>query len=149
MQRDISVPPGAVRAEHIAELRATAAARLPAMLGEVIHAVEEPFQQVIYDIDIPRMVFGRTCLIGDAGFIAQPHAAAGTAKAAANAWALAEALAAHDTIPAALAAWEPGQLALGRQLLERTQRLGHRSQFAGTWDPTDPDVLFRLRQAGP
>ena len=149
VQRDISLPPGAVRAEHVGELRATAAARLPAVLGEVVQAVADPFLQVIYDVDIPRMVFGRTCLIGDAGFIARPHAAAGTAKAAANAWALAEALAAHDTIPAALAAWEPGQLALGRQLLERTQRLGSRSQFTGTWDPTDTDALFRLRDEGP
>ncbi len=149
VQRDISLPPGSVRADHVAELRATAAARLPALLSDVVQAVDEPFLQVIYDVDIPRMVFGRTCLIGDAGFIARPHAAAGTAKAAANAWALAEALSSHDTIPAALAAWEPGQLDLGRQLLERTQRLGTRSQFTGTWDPTDPDVLFRLREEGP
>jgi len=149
VQREISLPPGAVRADHVAELRATAAARLPAVLAEVVLGTAEPFLQVIYDVDIPRMAFGRTCLIGDAGFIARPHAAAGTAKAAANAWALAEALAAHDTIPAALAAWEPGQLALGRQLLERTQRLGTNSQFTGTWDPTDPDVLFRLREEGP
>jgi 2,6-dihydroxypyridine 3-monooxygenase len=149
VQRDISLPPGSVRAEHVAELRATAAARLPAALAEVVHAVEEPFLQVIYDVDIPQMAFGRTCLVGDAGFIARPHAAAGTAKAAANAWALADALAAHPSIPAALAAWEPGQLALGRQLVERTQRLGTRSQFSGTWDPTDPDVLFRLREQGP
>lgn len=149
VQREISLPPGAVRADHVAELRTTAAARLPAVLAEVVHAAAEPFLQVIYDVDIPRMVFGRTCLIGDAGFIARPHAAAGTAKAAANAWALADALATYDTVPAALAAWEPGQLALGRQLLERTQRLGARSQVSGTWDPTDPDVLFRLREEGP
>jgi 2,6-dihydroxypyridine 3-monooxygenase len=149
VQRDISLPPGSVRSEYVAELRATAAARLPAALAEVVHTVEEPFLQVIYDVDIPRMAFGRTCLVGDAGFIARPHAAAGTAKAAANAWALADALAAHPSIPAALAAWEPGQLALGRQLVERTRRLGTRSQFSGTWDPTDPDVLFRLREQGP
>ena len=149
VQREISLPPGSVRADHVTELRATAAARLPAVLSEVVQAVAEPFLQVIYDVDLPRMAFGRTCLIGDAGFMARPHAAAGTAKAAANAWALAEAIAAHGAIPEALAAWEPGQLALGRQLLERTQRLGTRSQFTGTWDPTDPDVLFRLREEGP
>ena len=148
-QREISLPPGAARPDHVAEVRATAAARLPPVVAEVVQRAREPFVQVVYDVEIDRMAFGRTCLIGDAGFVARPHAAAGTAKAAANAWALAESLAAHDTVPAALAAWEPGQLALGRQLVERTKRLGERSQFTGTWDPTDPDLLFRLREEGP
>ena len=33
------------------------------------------------------MAFGRICLIGDAAFAVRPHAAAGTAKAAADGWA--------------------------------------------------------------
>jgi 2,6-dihydroxypyridine 3-monooxygenase len=147
--RDVSIPPGGVRHEHVAELRATAAARLPPVLSEVVHAVHDPFVQVVFDVEVSRMAFGRTCLVGDAGFVARPHAAAGTAKAAANAWALAEALGSHDDVVAALAAWEPGQLALGRQLVERTRRLGHRSQVSCTWDPLDRDVLFRLRDEGP
>lgn len=149
VQRDISVPPGLVREAHVAELRATAAARLPQVVSDVVQATEQPFLQVIYDVAAPRMVFGRTCLIGDAGWVGRPHAAAGTAKAAADAWALAEALTEHDTIPAALAAWEPRQVAVGRQLMERTRRLGIRSQFTQTWDPADPDVIFRLREEGP
>ena len=148
-QRDISLPPGAARADHVAEVRSTAAARLPPVIAEIVQLAREPFLQVVYDVEIDQMAFGRTCLIGDAGFVARPHAAAGTAKAAANAWALAESLAVHDTVSAALEAWEPGQLALGRQLVERTKRLGDRSQFTCDWDPTDPDVLFRLRGEGP
>ena len=42
--------------------------------------------------DAPRMAFGRLCLIGDAAFVARPHAAAGTAKAAEDGWQLARAL---------------------------------------------------------
>ena len=94
------------------------------------------------------MAFGRTCLIGDAGFVARPHAAAGTAKAAANAWALADALARHSDVRDALAEWEIDQLELGRQLLARTRRVGMRSQFVGDWDPYDSDVFFRLREDG-
>lgn len=146
--RDISLPPGAVRAEHVAEMRATAAARLPGAIAQVVLAVDQPFVQVVYDVEVPRMAFGRTCLIGDAGFVARPHAAAGTAKAAANAWALADALQQHDDVPAALAHWEVGQLELGRQLLARTRRVGARSQFTGDWDPRHPDVFFRLREDG-
>ena len=147
--REISLPPGAVRAVHAAEVVAVAQARLPGVIAEVVAACTEPFLQVVYDVEIDRMVFGRTCLIGDAGFVARPHAAAGTAKAAANAWALAEAMASHDDLDAALAAWEPGQLALGAQLVARTRRLGEASQFRGTWVPGDPDTFFRLREEGP
>lgn len=149
VRRDISLPPGTARVEHVAEVRATAEARLPADIAAVVTSTGEPFLQVVYDVEIDRMAFGRTCLVGDAGFVARPHAAAGTAKAAANAWALGDALAASAGVPEALAAWEPGQLALGRQLVERTRRLGERSQFTMTWDPTDPDTLFRLREDGP
>jgi 2,6-dihydroxypyridine 3-monooxygenase len=146
---ELSLPPGSARPEHVAEVRAAAVARLPGIIAEVVLATEQPFLQVIHDVEAPRMAFGRTCLLGDAAWVVRPHAAAGTAKAAADGWALAEALAAHDTVPEALAAWEPGQVALGRQLLERTRRLGDRSQVTGTWQPSDPDVLFRLREEGP
>ena len=149
VQRELSLPPGKARADHVAEVRAAAAARLPGIIAEVVAATDQPFLQVIYDVEAPSMAFGRTCLIGDAAWVARPHAAAGTAKAAADSWALADALASHPTVPEALAAWEPGQVALGRQLLERTRRLGTRSQFTCTWHPSDPEVLFRLRKEGP
>ena len=45
---------------------------------------------------------------------------------------LRDALAAHPDDPvAALAAWEPGQLALGRSLQARTRAIGQRSQVDG------------------
>lgn len=146
--RQLSLPPGAVAAHHVAELRAVAAARLPDPIAALIQASAQPFLQAIYDLDVPRMAFGRICLIGDAAFVVRPHAAAGTAKAAADAWALAEALKTQATIPQALAAWEPIQLALGRQLLERTQAIGRRSQSDGNWNPADPALLFGLRRSG-
>jgi 2,6-dihydroxypyridine 3-monooxygenase len=145
---DVSVPPGAIREVHVAELRAAATARLPEVIAAVVGAVERPFLQVIYDVEVPRMAFGRVCLIGDAAWVARPHAAAGTAKAAADGWALARAIEAHDDVPSALAAWEIEQLALGRQLLDRTRRIGARSQFDGTWTPGDPELIFGLRAPG-
>ncbi len=148
-RREVSLRPGLVRQIHVDEMRATARARLPEKLASVVTAVEQPFLQVVFDVRIDTMAVGRTCLVGDAGLVARPHAAAGTAKAAANGWALAEALDTHDSIPAALAAWEPGQLALGRQLVDRSARLGTRSQFEGSWDPADDETLFRLRAEGP
>jgi 2,6-dihydroxypyridine 3-monooxygenase len=123
-------------------------ARLPAALATVVCAADLPFLQVVYDVEVSRMAFGRVCLIGDAAWVVRPHAAAGTAKAAADAWALAEALAGHDDVGAALTAWEPGQLALGRQLLERTRRIGARSQADCNWKPGDPELIFGLYGPG-
>jgi 2,6-dihydroxypyridine 3-monooxygenase len=147
-RHEVSVPPGAVRDEHVAEMRATARARLPKVIADVVIAVERPFLQVVFDVEVPRMAFGRVCLIGDAAWVVRPHAAAGTAKAAADGWALADALAAHDDVPSALAVWEPGQLTLGRQLLDRTRRIGARSQVDCNWVPGDPELIFGLRGPG-
>ena len=105
--------------------------------------------QVIHDIDVERMAFGRIALIGDAAFAVRPHAAAGTAKACADAWALRDALRDADGDPvAALARWEPGQLALGRQLLARTRDMGDRSQFHQSWVPGDPSLRLGLYGPG-
>jgi 2,6-dihydroxypyridine 3-monooxygenase len=129
-------------------MRAVARARLPTPLARVVDSVARPFLQVVYDIAVPRMAFGRVCLLGDAAFVVRPHAAAGTAKAAADAWALADAVEHDDHVPSALARWEPGQVALGTQLLERTRRIGRRSQFDGTWVAGDPELIFGLRGPG-
>ena len=146
---EVSVPPGAVRDEHVAEMRATARARLPGVIADVVTAVEQPFLQVVFDVEVPRMAFGRVCLVGDAAWVVRPHAAAGTAKAAADGWALADALAASATTsPARSWPGNPGQLALGRQLLDRTRRIGARSQVDCNWVPGDPELIFGLRGPG-
>jgi 2,6-dihydroxypyridine 3-monooxygenase len=148
-RREVSIPPGSMRAVHTAEARAVAAARLPAPLAEVVLAIEDLFVQVVFDLAVPRMVFGRACLLGDAAFVVRPHAAAGTAKAAEDAWTLRDALAAHSDDPAAaLAAWEPGQLALGRSLLARTRAIGQRSQVDNNWRAGDPELIFGLQGPG-
>ena len=69
-------------------------------------------------------------MIGDAAFIPRPHTAGSTAKAAANAIALADALidSNHD-VAKALKTWEGNQLALGIHLWKSGQDLGERSQF--------------------
>jgi 2,6-dihydroxypyridine 3-monooxygenase len=94
------------------------------------------------------MAFGRICLIGDAAFVARPHGAAGTAKAAEDAWTLSTAMreAAGDGV-AALRRWEPGQLQLGQRLVARTREAGRRVQFECTWRVGDP-LPFGLYQIG-
>ncbi len=146
--REISLPPGAVSERHAAELRSVAAARLPGPMAELVQKLEQPFLQVIYDIDIPQMAFGRCCLIGDAAFVARPHAAAGTAKAADDGWALARALSDHPDLQSALKHWETDQLRVGKQLLDRTRRIGRRSQVDCNWVAGDPELIFGLHGPG-
>jgi len=148
-QREVSLPPGAVREEHLADFRDTARATLPPAIAEVALRAAEPFLQVMIDVEVSRMAFGRVCLAGDAAFSVRPHAAAATAKGADDVWALAEALreAAGD-VPAALRAWEPARLELGRALLARTRDLGEGAQFRGDWVPGDPSLTFGLREPG-
>jgi 2,6-dihydroxypyridine 3-monooxygenase len=149
VRRDITLPPGAAHQAHLHELRAVAAAQLAPQFIEVVHRSQFPFVQVIFDIEVDRMAFGRVCLIGDAAFALRPHAAAGTAKAAADAWTLAEALAAtQGDLQAALPRWERHQLAVGRAVLQRTRRNGNKSQFEGTWRPGDPELVFGLYEPG-
>jgi 2,6-dihydroxypyridine 3-monooxygenase len=145
---EVSLPPGAARPEYVAELRAVATARLPDLMAKVVVSANEPFVQPIFDIEVPRMAFGRLCLIGDAAFAVRPHAAAGTAKAAADAWELTSALEEQPDIESALQTWEPRQLELGRELLGRTRRIGRRSQVVCNWSPGDPELIFGLYEPG-
>jgi 2,6-dihydroxypyridine 3-monooxygenase len=149
VRRDITLPPGAARQAHLDELRTVAAALLAPQFAEVVLRTNLPFVQVIFDIEVDQMAFGRVCLLGDAAFALRPHAAAGTAKAASDAWALAEALAAtQGDLQVALPRWERRQLAVGRAVLERTRRNGNKSQFQGTWCPGDPELVFGLYEPG-
>ena len=146
--RPFSVPPGMLGEQYVADLHAAAEA-LPPSMADVVRTAAEPFVQGIFDVQVERMAFGRVCLLGDAAFCARPHAAAGTAKAAADAWALATALRDHPDDPvAALRVWEPSQLEVGRNLVARSREMGERSQFRCTWEPGDPALRFGLYGPG-
>jgi 2,6-dihydroxypyridine 3-monooxygenase len=124
--------------------RAAARVRV-APFVELVGAADRPFITIIADADVPRMVAGRVCLIGDAAVAGRPHAAAGGAKAALNAWALADTLAgARGDVDAALAAWEPGQLSQGRALLAKVRYMGRLLQHGGKIVPGDPLIRFGM-----
>jgi 2-polyprenyl-6-methoxyphenol hydroxylase-like FAD-dependent oxidoreductase len=123
-----SVPAGMVSAELTAEIQASATDELHPHFVELVQRTPAPFIQSIFDVAVPRMAFGRVCLIGDAAFVLRPHAAAATAKAAADATTLAASLAAALGDPeAALLNWEAKQLEYGHRLLDYSVGLGKRS----------------------
>lgn len=121
-----ALSPGSVTADHKRALMEKATNELPAAFAAMVQATPEPFVQVIVDLAVPQMLFGRTCLIGDAAFVVRPHTAAGTSKAAADASALADALRSGDPLDEALADWEQRQLAMGQEIYQRGIVMGRR-----------------------
>lgn len=121
---EFSVPPGELRADVDEELLSAADDRLPDTFADLVRATDDRFVQTIYDLSVPRMVFGRACLLGDAAFVAHPHTAAGTAKAAADGIELAEALEESEEVGTALAEWEEARLDASRRLVAKGRQMG-------------------------
>jgi 2,6-dihydroxypyridine 3-monooxygenase len=142
----VSVPPGKVQEKFIDEMKAHATATLPPATAELVIKTAQPYVQVVFDVRVDNMVTGRVALLGDAAFVARPHAAAGSAKAADDAWALFDAFNNSDSdIPSTLAHWETGRLEVGHKLIDRVTRMGNRAQFEHNWDPSELDSRFGLK----
>jgi len=119
----LSIPPPLIRKEHIATMRADAERLVAPQFRAIARLMDEPVLQPIYDLETPRMAFGRVAIIGDAAFVARPHVGAGVSKACDDALALVAALAADDVEPALLR-FEARRLAVGRRIIERARHLG-------------------------
>ena len=128
----ISIPPPLIRPEHISAMRAAAERLIAPQLREIARLMAEPILQPIYDLETPRMAFGRVAILGDAAFVARPHVAAGVSKAAEDALALAAALDAEDDVAAALRRFEAARLPIGRRIIERARHLGAYLQASRT-----------------
>ena len=125
--RSFSLPPGMLPEARAAALRAAARGELAPPFAALVERTAEPFVQAILDLAVPRMVFGRVVLLGDAAFVPRPHTAGSTAKAAANALALAQALRqAGSPVELRLRQWELLQLRAGRAMTAAGQHMGDR-----------------------
>ena len=128
--RTSSIAPGLLSLGAEVNLRAAAERFLPPAFRQLVAATREPFFQIIQDLAVPRMAFGRVALIGDAAFVPRPHTAASTSKAAGNALGLVAELRRRDDVPTALKAWEPDQIRIGFNLRRSGMALGQQSQSA-------------------
>jgi 2-polyprenyl-6-methoxyphenol hydroxylase-like FAD-dependent oxidoreductase len=120
----ISIPPPLIRREAIAEMRDAAERLLAPQFREVVRLFPEPLLQPIYDLESPRMVFGRVAVVGDAAFVARPHVAAGVSKASDDAGALADALAQETDAETALKRFEAARLKENHRIIEWARHLG-------------------------
>ncbi len=146
----VSIPPPLIRPELIAAMKARAGDIFAPPLARVVQAAPMPLLQAISDMESPRLAFGRVALMGDAAFVARPHVAGGISKAALDAAALVAALAAHDDVPAALAAYEASQLEFGRRIVAHARRLGSYIERPDLRDRagTDGDPLWIMQNYG-
>jgi 2-polyprenyl-6-methoxyphenol hydroxylase-like FAD-dependent oxidoreductase len=62
----LSIPPPLIREELLAGLRRDAQALLAPQLASLVSATEQIILQPIFDLESPRMAFGRVALLGDA-----------------------------------------------------------------------------------
>ena len=148
-RRPVSVHADDVQGRWLDELRRRAREHIGiTAFAELVALNAKPFVTIIADTDVPNMALGRVCLIGDAAVTGRPHAAAGGAKAAANAWALAEALMASDgDVPDALQRWEPRQLLQGRALLAKVRNMAAHLQHGRAFVPGEPAFRFGMPAA--
>ena len=144
----LGIPPPLISRAVTAEMRDAAAAVLAPPFRDLVQLAARPMLQAIYDVESPRMAFGRVALIGDAAFVARPHVGAGVAKAARDALALAEALEAAPDVAAALKRMEAVQQPFGSRVIARARALGACLQpHLATARERDDAVRFRAPQA--
>ena len=120
----LGIPPPLIRPEVTAALREAARALIAPPLEEVVRLAPQPFLQPIFDVESERMATSRVALVGDAAFLGRPHVAAGVTKAAEDAAALAQALAAHGDVATGLAAFERARIPADRRIMARGRELG-------------------------
>jgi 2-polyprenyl-6-methoxyphenol hydroxylase-like FAD-dependent oxidoreductase len=152
-----SIPPGLLRLEIIRELHAAADTTLPPPIAAIIKRTPQPFPHGIFDLESPRLVFGRVVLLGDAGFVARPHVGAGVTKAALDAQYLADVMADSADVGAALARYDVERGRFGRALVARGRHLGAyleaqlkpaEQRTAAEWERRPDSVLAEYGAAG-
>jgi 2-polyprenyl-6-methoxyphenol hydroxylase-like FAD-dependent oxidoreductase len=123
-RHDAGIPPPLIRPDVIARIKADARALIAPQIAETFGR-GTPFFQPIYDLESPRLVFGRAALLGDAAFVARPHLGAGTTKAAIDAASLADSVRESEPdIDAGLARYQRAQLPFGREMVALGRRHG-------------------------
>ncbi|MDZ4074520.1 MAG: FAD-dependent monooxygenase [Hylemonella sp.] len=120
----LGLPPHKVDWRNVAAVRQAAREKLAPQFAEILEKTAQPFLQPIYDLSSERIAFDRIALMGDAAFVARPHVGMGVTKAAEDAMAMADSIAAHGATPQALQAFEQLRRPAGQAAVQRARRLG-------------------------
>jgi 2-polyprenyl-6-methoxyphenol hydroxylase-like FAD-dependent oxidoreductase len=121
----MAIPPPLIRPEVLTATRRAANELLAPQFAEVVRHTRQLFFQAIFDLESPRMMYGRTALLGDAAFVARPHCGMGVSKAAGDAMALVDVLCGADMdIAPALAVYETQRSRVGKAAVRHGRDLG-------------------------
>lgn len=118
-----SLAPGQTPEAIVRELVEHAYDRLPPQLAAAVAAEPRPFLQGVVDYVAPRLVRGRTLLLGDAAAVVRPHTAMGAAKAAGDALELARLLETYS-VGEALRRYEAARLPVAQDIARYGVALG-------------------------
>jgi 2-polyprenyl-6-methoxyphenol hydroxylase-like FAD-dependent oxidoreductase len=121
--RHEQIPPPLIRGDVIEAVKQAGREQIAPSLADIFIA-SRPYFQPIYDLAAPQLVFGRAIIMGDAAFVARPHVGAGVTKAALDAACLADSLADHGSIEAALAHYGRARKAAGDWIIDRAREFG-------------------------
>lgn len=145
------IPPGAIRAQILDEVRAAAIATLSPEFAEIVHKTDQLFFQPIFDLETEQMVSDRVALLGDAAYVARPHSGMGVTKAAYDAIELTRALSTQSSLQAALGIYQAQRSQFGNAIVRQARNMGtslqtsfdseHEQQMALRY--RDPDTLMR------
>ncbi|AOI67939.1 monooxygenase [Burkholderia territorii] len=138
------IPPTLIRRDVLADLEDAAHALLAPQFAEVVSSATQPLFQPIYDLEVPRMAFGRIALLGDAAFVARPHCGMGVTKAAGDALALVASLATRADTLDALCEYSETRTAFGVAIVQHARHLGAYMQ-AQLKNDTEREMAERYR----
>jgi len=118
------IPPPLIRKSVLDGARKAARQVLAPQFAEVVEKTESLFFQPIFDLESPRLAFGRIALLGDAAFVARPHCGMGVTKAGGDAVALVQALQQQNDLASALQVYDRQRRAFGEFIVEHARSLG-------------------------
>ncbi len=143
----VSIPPPLIRPELIATLKRDAEALLAPQLAVLVEGTAQIILQPIFDLESPRIAFGRVALIGDAAFVARPHVATGVMKAAIDAESLVAALSTSaGDVPAGLDRYNGERQPYGASLVARGRHIG--AYFTARHDDPRHRIETLMREYG-
>ena len=139
----ISIPPPLIRNALTQEVKSSAGDFFAPVVAAIVRETPQLLLQAISDLASPNLAFGRIAIMGDAAFIARPHVAGGTTKAALDAKCLVDAL--DDTkgdVPAAIAAYDLKQRKFGNDIVAHSRFLGsYIERQDGLPQPTPEQIM--------
>ena len=127
--------------KHKDFLLSTADKKLAPEMRELIYKTNRLNISPVFDLEVPQMVYENIILMGNTAFYPRPHAGMEMSKAITDALELVLSLLNFQgNRKQALSIWEAKRMASGKRIVNKSARMGNRSQFENSWIPGDKSL---------